>query len=320
MSFESLAALRDKRCELLLPGASRPTSMALLDWPALVEQDRAWTPRARALSPEARAELASRTPSPTAAISEYFLDDAAEARVASGDWIPFAVLGVGYRPADFAETANDGLLVLDRSARAAGGEEPVLWIHDGEVELLAASLSELQVRVLEEPPPVGIEPHRAPPYAARWEAWLERQRAKDYDGALAILLPIVDELPDNPDVQLGLAGLYRSMKRRDDAFAAMDRAIALSNRAPFYVLTKATFLVRAKRFDDALASIDGLTTTSTQDEATRLAILATALAALGKRDDALLRFQQSLALDPNAVEDDNEWVGAYRKLVAERGA
>lgn len=164
--------------------------------------------------------------------------------------------------------------------------------------------------------------HLQPPYVERWQAWMKLQHAKDYDGALRVLLGIVDELPNEPDVQLGLAGLYRSMKRPDDAFAAMDRAIALADGDPFYVLTKAQFLVHAQRFADALACVDAidaagsgsLESLGSDDRATLHAVAGTSLAGLGKDAEALARFAKSVAIDPDVVENDPAWSAAYRRL------
>ncbi len=123
------------------------------------------------------------------------------------------------------------------------------------------------------------------------------------DEAEAAFREALDLRPSYLDARLNLARLLILQRRLDEARAEFELALASQPREPRALNGLAEVALRQGRYTDAepllLAALDALPPESVTERAELLARLGDALAALGRRDEAVERWRAALALVPD---------------------
>lgn len=120
-------------------------SCSMLDWNQIIVDNDEWAKGMEGMTDEEKDAYCNHSVSDFVNIYQYFLDEEEfELKVDNKQWIPFAVLGM-YKPHihGYAEMNHNGMLLFDVE------EEPenpsIIYIVDGEQELVAANFSELKI-------------------------------------------------------------------------------------------------------------------------------------------------------------------------------
>jgi len=141
---EFLAKYAWKRATVELGGETRDA--CFFDWFAVSANDDAEIAKGKALPEAERDRFFNHVHLWTADFDQYFAGIDGGELVERGEWLPFAVLGLG-NPAtleSFAEMSNDGFLALVTEGEHKGA---VIWYYDDETTVVADSLDELTVEL-----------------------------------------------------------------------------------------------------------------------------------------------------------------------------
>ena len=120
-------------------------SCSILDWNQIIVDNDAWAKGMEGMTDEEKDAYCNHSVSDFVNIYQYFLDEEEfELKVDNKQWIPFAVLGM-YKPHihGYAEMNNNGMLLFDAEEDAEN--PPIVYILDGEHQLIATDFSELKL-------------------------------------------------------------------------------------------------------------------------------------------------------------------------------
>ena len=111
------------------------------------------------------------------------------------------------------------------------------------------------------------------------------------------LLLALDRSPGDPDLLMSLAEVEYEMGRRGDAFEHAEQAVANANGMPMINLRHAMLLLREERIDDARTALDAeIAIDETQSEAHFL--MGQVLREQGDLEGAVASFERALTLNP----------------------
>ncbi|MGL4608396.1 MAG: tetratricopeptide repeat protein [Trueperaceae bacterium] len=119
-------------------------------------------------------------------------------------------------------------------------------------------------------------------------------RAKDYEGAEAVLQDALGKNPNNPDVVNALAVVQSTQGKIDEAIATFNSV----NTDPDAQMNLARLLIQV---GENQAALDALTprVTANPNDAELQALYGLSLRGVGRADEAKAAFDQALAIDPN---------------------
>ena len=138
-----------------------------------------------------------------------------------------------------------------------------------------------------------------------------------YEEAIVALRESVLRTPEYPGAYILLAHSYheqwgfqlnRDLQVLDQAFAAVQRAIALSNASPNVHIALGMNYLLQKQYDDALAEMKRVVTLAPA-LAESYTALALVLSSMGKSEDALQAVERALRLNPSVADTDSFVVG-----------
>ncbi|WP_341899948.1 hypothetical protein [Fluviicola taffensis] len=120
-------------------------SCSMLDWNQIILDNDEWAKGMEGMTDQEKDAYCNHSVSDFATIYQYFLDEEEfELKVDNKQWIPFAVLGM-YKPHihGYAEMNHNGMLLFDLEEDAEN--PPIIYILDGEQQLIATDFSELSL-------------------------------------------------------------------------------------------------------------------------------------------------------------------------------
>lgn len=145
--MENLKKLLDnylgKDLEIEIDGEVESCSM--LDWNQIIVDNDEWAKGMEGMTDDEKDAYCNHSVSDFVNIYQYFLDEEEfELKVDNKQWIPFAVLGM-YKPHihGYAEMNHNGMLLFDIEEDAEN--PPIVYILDGEQQLIATDFSELKL-------------------------------------------------------------------------------------------------------------------------------------------------------------------------------
>jgi hypothetical protein len=142
---ETIAPLLDKA--LLINLFDEEETLHVIDWTKIEEEHEELVSKIEGMSDAEAEAFLNSNESALMQICDYFMDDECLDRVENGEWIPFGLLGLTYRPNDYAEMGNGGMLLFDISEDE---ENPAIILYrDGNEEVLAENLEELVINEVE---------------------------------------------------------------------------------------------------------------------------------------------------------------------------
>jgi serine/threonine-protein kinase len=147
---------------------------------------------------------------------------------------------------------------------------------------------------------LSLDPNNAEAYAALgtkafWFDW-------DYPAAERLLTRALELQPTLADAHLFLAHLYSNIGRADEALRSIRRARDLDRQWAQPRALEGQFLTWARKYSDAVAHLDVVTTVTDPGLWTAHAFRADALLALGKADEAVRAYERAMALGGHAFQ------------------
>lgn len=142
---ETIAPLLDKA--LLINLFDEEETLHVIDWIQIEDEHDELVDKMEGMSDEEAEAYLNSNESALMQICDYFMDDECLDRVENGEWLPFGLLGLTYKPSSYAEMGNGGMLLFDISEDE---ENPAIILYrDGNEEVLAESLQELVINEVE---------------------------------------------------------------------------------------------------------------------------------------------------------------------------
>lgn len=120
-------------------------SCSMLDWNQIIVDNDTWAKGMEGMRDDEKDAYCNHSVSDFVNIYQYFLDEEEfELKVDNKQWIPFAVLGM-YKPHihGYAEMNHNGMLLFNIEEDAEN--PPIVYILDGEQQLIATDFSELEL-------------------------------------------------------------------------------------------------------------------------------------------------------------------------------
>ncbi|MBT1632970.1 tetratricopeptide repeat protein [Curtobacterium flaccumfaciens] len=126
---------------------------------------------------------------------------------------------------------------------------------------------------------------------------IELYKSDNRQEALAITDDVVERAPSWPWVHAFRARIFSDLEDHEKAVLAISRAVRLEPSNPWWRLVRAELYLAEKRFDNALAELNGIDGDAIDASATST-LRGAALYGLGQRDEALFVFNQAVEYNP----------------------
>lgn len=132
-----------KKLQITLSG--KTDNLYVIDWKTIAEAHEEMMEQTEDMDDEEVGEFLCDNESELMQITEYFMNDACDEKVEDDKWLPIGLLGLSHHPDSFAETGNNGLLLLDMTKKN-DNNYPVILFQKGKKQLVANSFDELAIQ------------------------------------------------------------------------------------------------------------------------------------------------------------------------------
>lgn len=140
---EFIHSHQSKKLQITLSG--KTDNLHIIDWKTISETHEEVMEQIEEMEEDEAGEFLSDNETELIQITEYFMNDACDEKVEDDKWLPIGLLGLSHHPDSFAETGNNGLLLLDLT-KETNNTYPVILFKDGKKQVVANSLQDLTIQ------------------------------------------------------------------------------------------------------------------------------------------------------------------------------